>query len=71
MTIAVEIPGAITLTLDIWPRVFAILLVPVMLSTIVSAWPGRLLVHQPQRRLGVSGFCIVGLLALAPLGDGP
>lgn len=72
VTIAVEIAGAVALTLGIWPRVFAILLVPVMLGTIVKVHgPAGFWFTNPNGGWEYPAFWIVGLLALALLGDGP
>lgn len=71
VTILVETAGAVTLVLGIWPRVFALLLVPVMLGTIIKVHgPAGFWFTNPNGGWEYPAFWIVGLLALALLGDG-
>lgn len=72
VTIAVEIVGAVALLLGIWPRVFALLLVPMMLGTIVKVHgPAGFWFTNPDGGWEYPAFWTLGLLVLALLGDGP
>lgn len=71
VTILVETAGAVALLLGIWPRVFALLLVPVMLGTIIKVHgPAGFWFTNPNGGWEYPAFWIVGLLVLALLGDG-
>ncbi len=71
-TILAETAGAFALLLGIWPRVFALLLVPLLLGTIVKVHgPAGFWFDKPKGGWEYPAFWIVGLLTLALLGDGP
>ncbi|ARO15859.1 DoxX family protein (plasmid) [Ketogulonicigenium robustum] len=71
VTIAAEIIGAFALLLGIWPRVFAILLIPLLAGTIVKVHgPAGFWFNNPNGGWEYPAFWIVALLTLALLGDG-
>ncbi|WP_112310369.1 DoxX family protein [Pseudogemmobacter bohemicus] len=72
LTILAELAGAVALLLGIWPRVFALLLVPLMLGTIIKVHgPAGFWFDRPNGGWEYPAFWIVGLITLALLGDGP
>lgn len=72
VTILAEVGGALALLFGIWPRVFALLLVPLMLGTIVKVHgPAGFWFTNPNGGWEYPAFWIVALLTLALLGDGP
>lgn len=72
VTILVELVGALALLFGVWPRIFALLLIPLMLGTIVKVHgPAGFWFTNPNGGWEYPAFWIVGLLALALLGDGP
>lgn len=72
LTMLVELVGATALLLGIWPRVFALILVPLMLGTIVKVHgPAGFWFNNPNGGWEYPAFWIVGLITLALLGDGP
>ncbi|NPD16353.1 DoxX family protein [Xinfangfangia sp. D13-10-4-6] len=71
VTILVELAGAIALTLGIWPRVIALLLVPVMLGTIIKVHgPAGFWFTNPNGGWEYPAFWTISLIVLALLGDG-
>lgn len=71
ITMAVELVGAIALLLGIYARVVAIVLVPVLLGAIVTVHgPAGFFFTNPNGGWEFPAFWIVGLLALALIGDG-
>lgn len=72
VTILAELAGAVALLFGIWPRVFALLLVPLMAGTIVKVHgPAGFWFTNPNGGWEYPAFWIAGLLTLALLGDGP
>ena len=71
ITMAVELVGAIALLLGIYARAVAIVLVPVLLGAIVTVHgPAGFFFTNPNGGWEFPAFWIVGLLALALIGDG-
>ncbi|HDS1237720.1 DoxX family protein [Pluralibacter gergoviae] len=71
ITMAVELVGAIALLLGIYARVVAIVLVPVLLGAIVTVHgPAGFFFTNPNGGWEFPAFWIIGLLALALIGDG-
>lgn len=71
VTMAVELVGAIALLLGIYTRVVAIVLVPVLLGAIFTVHgPAGFFFTNPNGGWEYPAFWIVGLLALALIGDG-
>lgn len=71
ITMAIELVGAIALLLGIYARVVAIVLVPVLLGAIVTVHgPAGFFFTNPNGGWEFPAFWIVGLLALALIGDG-
>lgn len=72
VTIAWELVGAFALLLGIWPRVFAIILIPVLTGTIAKVHgKAGFWFNNPNGGWEYPAFWIVALLTLALLGDGP
>jgi putative oxidoreductase len=72
VTILAELAGALALLFGVWPRVFALLMVPLMAGTIAKVHgPAGFWFTNPNGGWEYPAFWIVGLLALALLGDGP
>ncbi|AVR02072.1 DoxX family protein [Pluralibacter gergoviae] len=71
ITMAIELVGAIALLLGIYARAVAIVLVPVLLGAIVTVHgPAGFFFTNPNGGWEFPAFWIVGLLALALIGDG-
>lgn len=71
VTMAVELIGAIALILGIYARVFALVLIPVLLGAIFTVHgPAGFFFSNPNGGWEFPAFWIVGLLALALTGDG-
>lgn len=71
VTMAVELIGAIALILGIYARVFAVVLIPVLLGAIFTVHgPAGFFFSNPNGGWEFPAFWIVGLLALALTGDG-
>ena len=71
VTMAVELVGAIALLLGIYTRVVAIVLVPILLGAIFTVHgPAGFFFTNPNGGWEFPAFWIVGLLALALIGDG-
>ena len=71
ITMAVELIGAIALLLGIYARVFAVVLIPVLLGAIFTVHgPAGFFFSNPNGGWEFPAFWIVGLLALALTGDG-
>lgn len=71
ITMAVELIGAIALILGIYARVFALVLIPVLLGAIFTVHgPAGFFFSNPNGGWEFPAFWIVGLLALALTGDG-
>lgn len=71
ITMAVELIGAIALILGIYARVFAVVLIPVLLGAIFTVHgPAGFFFSNPNGGWEFPAFWIVGLLALALTGDG-
>jgi len=71
VTMAVELIGAIALILGIYARVFAVVLIPVLLGAIFTVHgPAGFFFSNPNGGWEFPAFWIVGLLALALIGDG-
>jgi len=71
VTMAVELIGAIALILGIYARVFAVVLIPVLLGAIFTVHgPAGFFFTNPNGGWEFPAFWIVGLLALALIGDG-
>ena len=72
VTIVWELVGAFALLLGIWPRVFAIILIPVLAGTITKVHgKAGFWFSNPNGGWEYPAFWIVALLTLALLGDGP
>ncbi|PZO64292.1 MAG: DoxX family protein [Paracoccus denitrificans] len=72
VTICAEIGGALALLFGIWPRVIALLLIPLLAGTIVKVHgPAGFWFNNKGGGWEYPAFWIVGLLTLALLGDGP
>lgn len=72
VTIAWELIGALALILGVLPRLAAIAMIPVLLGAIVTVHgPAGFFFNNPNGGWEFLAFWIVGLLALALIGDGP
>jgi len=72
VTIAWELIGAVALILGILPRLAAIAMIPVLLGAIATVHgPAGFFFNNPNGGWEFLAFWIVGLLALALIGDGP
>lgn len=72
VTIAWELIGAVALILGVLPRLAAIAMIPVLLGAIVTVHgPAGFFFNNPNGGWEFLAFWIVGLLALALIGDGP
>ncbi len=71
VVITAELLGAAALLLGIWPRVVALTLMPILLGAIVTVHGANgWLFTNPNGGWEYLAFWIVGLLALAMVGDG-
>lgn len=71
VTIAWELAGAFALVFGVWPRFAALAMIPVMLGTIVTVHgKAGFFFTNPNGGWEFPAFWIVGLLALALIGDG-
>ena len=71
VTIAVELSGAAALILGIWPRIAALLLVPLIVGTIVTVHGKKgWLFSNPDGGWEFPAFWTAALLAVFLLGDG-
>ena len=71
LVMAVEFIGALALILGVYARVFAIVLIPVLLGAIVTVHgPAGFFFTNPNGGWEFPAFWIVGLIALALTGDG-
>lgn len=71
VTIAWELIGALALILGVAPRLAAIAMIPVLLGAIFTVHgPAGFFFTNPNGGWEFLGFWIVGLLALALIGDG-
>ncbi len=71
VTIAWELIGALALILGVLPRLAAIAMIPVLLGAIVTVHgPAGFFFTNPNGGWEFLAFWIVGLLALALIGDG-
>ncbi|CAH1688142.1 Putative oxidoreductase [Hyphomicrobiales bacterium] len=71
VTIAWEIVGALALILGVWPRLIAILMIPVLLGAIFTVHgPAGFFFTNPKGGWEFLGLWIAGLAALALIGDG-
>ncbi|MEB2845640.1 DoxX family membrane protein [Rhizobiales bacterium RZME27] len=72
VTIAWELVGAVALILGVLPRLAAIAMIPVLLGAIFTVHgPAGFFFTNPNGGWEFLGLWIVGLLALALIGDGP
>lgn len=72
VTIAWELAGALALILGVLPRLAAIVMIPVLLGAIATVHgPAGFFFNNPNGGWEFLAFWIVGLLALALIGDGP
>lgn len=70
-TIAAELGGAACLLLGVWPRIVALLLVPLMLGTIITVHGKKgWLFSNPDGGWEFPAFWTAALLVLFLLGDG-
>lgn len=71
VTMVWEILGALALILGIWPRLVAILVIPVLLGAIMSVHASAgFFFTNPNGGWEFPALWIVGLIALALIGDG-
>ena len=71
VTMAWEVVGAVALVLGVWPRAVAVALIPVLLGAILSVHgPAGFFFTNPNGGWEFPALWIVGLLALAAIGDG-
>lgn len=71
ITMAVEFFGAIALVLGIYTRVVAVILIPVLLGAIFTVHgPAGFFFTNPNGGWEFPAFWIIGLIALALIGDG-
>lgn len=71
LTIAWEVVGAVALILGVWPRLAAIALIPILLGAIATVHgPAGFFFTNPHGGWEFPALWIVGLLALAAMGDG-
>lgn len=72
VTIAWELIGAVALILGVLPRLAALAMIPVLLGAIFTVHgPAGFFFTNPNGGWEFLGLWIVGLLALALIGDGP
>lgn len=72
VTIVWELAGAAALLIGIWPRVVAVLMIPVLLGAIATVHgPAGFFFTNANGGWEYPAFWIVGLIALALMGDGP
>lgn len=72
VTIAAELAGAVALLLGVWPRWVALALVPILVGAIVTVHgPAGFFFTNPNGGWEFLALWIVGLVALALVGDGP
>lgn len=72
VTIAAELAGAVALLLGVWPRWVALALVPILLGAIATVHgPAGFFFTNPNGGWEFLALWIVGLVALALVGDGP
>ncbi|MDP9836121.1 putative oxidoreductase [Neorhizobium huautlense] len=72
VTIAWELIGAVALILGVLPRLAALAMIPVLLGAIFTVHgPAGFFFTNENGGWEFLGFWIVGLLALALIGDGP
>ncbi|EMH4164883.1 DoxX family protein [Pluralibacter gergoviae] len=71
ITMAVEFFGAIALVLGIYTRIVAVILIPVLLGAIFTVHgPAGFFFTNPNGGWEFPAFWIIGLIALALIGDG-
>ncbi|WP_188583899.1 DoxX family protein [Azorhizobium oxalatiphilum] len=71
VTIVWEVVGALALILGVWPRLFAVILIPVLLGAIFTVHGAAgFFFTNPKGGWEFPAFWIVGLIALALTGDG-
>jgi len=71
VTIAAELAAAVALILGVWPRIAALAVVPVLLGAIATVHgPAGFYFTNPNGGWEYPAFWIVGLVALALIGDG-
>ncbi|MFU9138460.1 DoxX family protein [Erwinia tasmaniensis] len=71
LTMAVELAGAIALILGIYSRIAAVVLIPILLGAIFTVHgPAGFFFTNPNGGWEFPAFWIVGLIALALIGDG-
>ncbi|MFD2252669.1 putative oxidoreductase [Pseudochelatococcus lubricantis] len=71
VTILWELLGAAALILGVWPRLAALALVPILLGAIFTVHgPAGFFFNNPNGGWEFPAFWIVGLVALALVGDG-
>ncbi|MEN5362737.1 DoxX family protein [Brevundimonas intermedia] len=72
VTIAWEILGGLALILGVWPRIAAIATIPILLGAIATVHgPAGFWFDGKNGGWEYPAFWIVGLIAVALLGDGP
>jgi len=70
-TMTWEVIGAVALILGVWPRLIAILLIPVLLGAIVTVHgPAGFFFTNPHGGWEYPAFWVIGLVIFALLGDG-
>ena len=71
VTIAWELVGAAALILGVWPRIAAIALIPILLGAIFTVHgPAGFFFTSPNGGWEFPALWIVGLIAVATIGDG-
>jgi putative oxidoreductase len=71
LVIAVEVLGGLALIIGLWTRVAAVALIPILVGTIVTVHgPAGFFFTNPNGGWEFIAFWIVGLVAVALLGDG-
>ncbi|MBO9123704.1 MULTISPECIES: DoxX family protein [unclassified Rhizobium] len=71
VTIVWELAGAVALILGIWPRLAAIVMIPVLLGAIFTVHgPAGFFFDNAKGGWEFPAFWIVGLIVLALIGDG-
>lgn len=71
VTMTWEVIGAIALILGVWPRIVAILMIPVLLGAIATVHgPAGFFFNNPNGGWEFPAFWIIGLVVLALTGDG-
>jgi putative oxidoreductase len=72
VTMAWEILGGLALILGVWPRIAALTVIPVLLGAIATVHgPAGFWFNNENGGWEYPAFWIVGLIALALIGDGP